>query len=274
MLKPVKRQKKVAAPADDDGALERAEEAEAAASTHPAKPRRAATVNDPALLLKLEELTGGLDPEATDEAWIESLVVTAPAALELDDAEDDLKREMAFYNQALAAVTSAQGRMDRMGVPYLRPEDYFAEMMKSDEHMSKVKRRMIQQQQEIIGQEQRRKQRTAKKFGKQVQIAKLQERAQQRKAEMTSVVNSKKGRGVGVSDFDVGIDEDDNYDSAKRGRGDDGGQRLRRTVRATHARRVRHHSRARATSDGGRRTHQGGGALPPAPPARARDRWR
>ena len=33
MLKPVKRQKKVAAPADDDGALERAEEAEAAAST-------------------------------------------------------------------------------------------------------------------------------------------------------------------------------------------------------------------------------------------------
>jgi hypothetical protein len=52
--------------------------------------------NEAALLLKLNELTGGIDPESTDEAWIESLVVTSDEPLRIDDADDDLKRELAL----------------------------------------------------------------------------------------------------------------------------------------------------------------------------------
>ena len=102
--------------------------------------------NDAALLLKLEELTGGVDIEEADDTWVESLVVTSAEPLQIDDPDDDLKRELAFYNQALGAVRIAQQRFDRLGVPHVRPDDYFAEMVKSDNHMSKVKRRMLQEQ--------------------------------------------------------------------------------------------------------------------------------
>ena len=64
----------------------------------------ASSSNDAALRLKLEELTGGVDPETDDKAWVEALVVTSDKPLECDDPDDDLKRELAFYNQALDAV--------------------------------------------------------------------------------------------------------------------------------------------------------------------------
>ena len=45
--------------------------------------------NDAALLHKLRELTAaGYDAQASDEAWLETLVVMAPE-LEIDDPEDD-----------------------------------------------------------------------------------------------------------------------------------------------------------------------------------------
>jgi len=43
------------------------------------------------------------------------------------------------YGQALAAVTVARTELDRLGVPYRRPDDYFAAMLKSDDHMKKVR---------------------------------------------------------------------------------------------------------------------------------------
>ena len=52
--------------------------------------------NEAALLLKLKELTGGVDPEGQDDTWIESLVVTSGEPLQLDDPNDDLKRELAL----------------------------------------------------------------------------------------------------------------------------------------------------------------------------------
>ena len=62
------------------------------------------------------------------------------------------------YNQALSAVKVAQKRFERLGVPHVRPDDYFAEMVKSDKHMMKVKRRMIQEQTDIAAAEERQKQ--------------------------------------------------------------------------------------------------------------------
>ncbi len=56
----------------------------------------AASSNEPALLLKLKEVTGGVDPEKSDDAWIQSLVVTSAEPLSCDDPQDDLKRELAL----------------------------------------------------------------------------------------------------------------------------------------------------------------------------------
>ena len=61
-------------------------------------------------------------------------------------------------------------------MPFTRPYDYFAEMVKSDEHMGKIKQKMTEEAANRKAVAEARKQRDLKKFGKQVQIAKLQER--------------------------------------------------------------------------------------------------
>ena len=62
------------------------------------------------------------------------------------------------------------------GVSFSRPNDYFAEMVKSDEHMGKIKEKMTDEAARKKAASEARKQRDLKKFGKQVQVAKLQER--------------------------------------------------------------------------------------------------
>ena len=51
---------------------------------------------------------------------------------------NDFKREMGFYRQAQAAVLEGLARLKSMKVPTKRPDDYFAQMAKTDEHMQKV----------------------------------------------------------------------------------------------------------------------------------------
>jgi rRNA-processing protein EBP2 len=48
------------------------------------------------------------------------------------DIHDDLKREVAFYNIALESVKEARKRCNDAGIPFSRPEDFFAEMVKTD----------------------------------------------------------------------------------------------------------------------------------------------
>jgi rRNA-processing protein EBP2 len=55
------------------------------------------------------------------------------------DIDDDLSRELAFYKQALDAAQEARTKLLAEGVPFGRPSDYFAEMIKDDEHMEKVR---------------------------------------------------------------------------------------------------------------------------------------
>lgn len=48
------------------------------------------------------------------------------------DIHDDLKREVAFYDNALEAVNIARMECEEAGIPFTRPDDFFAEMVKSD----------------------------------------------------------------------------------------------------------------------------------------------
>lgn len=128
------------------------------------------------------------------QPWVETLAITSSAPTQVANIDDDLERELAFYNQALGAARVAIGRMEEQGTPWRRPPDYFAEMVKSDEHMAKVKEQLVHEQQVIEGAEQRRKQREAKKFGKQVAAERKKERAQEKKKAITSVTALRKQR--------------------------------------------------------------------------------
>ncbi|KAE8726544.1 putative Translation initiation factor IF-2 [Hibiscus syriacus] len=70
---------------------------------------------------------------------------------------------------------------ESMGLPFLRPSDYYAEMVKTDAHMQKVKGKLLAQKKQIEEAEERRKAREAKRIAKEVQAEKLKERAKQKK---------------------------------------------------------------------------------------------
>ncbi|KAF2429768.1 eukaryotic rRNA processing [Tothia fuscella] len=102
--------------------------------------------------------------------------ITTAEPVTIEDVDDDLNRELAFYAQSLSAVKAARGLLKAEGVSFARPADYFAEMVKSDEHMGRVKAKLVDTAASKKASSEARRQRDLKKFGKQVQVAKLQER--------------------------------------------------------------------------------------------------
>ena len=69
--------------------------------------------------------------------WIETVTVMAPE-LEIEDPEDDLNRETLFYNLTLHSVKEGRKQLEKLKIKHRRPDDFFAEMLKSDDHMKKV----------------------------------------------------------------------------------------------------------------------------------------
>lgn len=114
-------------------------------------------------------------------AFSEHQSITSDEPTEIPDVEDDLNRELAFYKQSLAAVRDAREKLKKEGVPFSRPADYFAEMVKSEEHMGKIKKKLVDEAAGKKAAAEARRQRDLKKFGKQVQVAKLQERAKEKR---------------------------------------------------------------------------------------------
>jgi rRNA-processing protein EBP2 len=120
-------------------------------------------------------------------AFSEHQAITGQEPTEIADVEDDLSRELAFYKQCLSAAKDARARLKKEGVSFSRPADYFAEMVKSDEHMGKIKAKLIDEAAGKKASAEARKQRDLKKFGKQVQVAKMQERAKEKRDTMEKI---------------------------------------------------------------------------------------
>lgn len=134
-------------------------------------------------IYNVDGLHEGLEQIGWDESviWEEGRIITSETPTQVSDINDDLSRELAFYNQALASAREACDLFGKAKVPFRRPDDYYAEMVKSDEHMGKVRERLLVQQKQIEESEQRRKQREAKRYGKQVQAEVLKERKKNKK---------------------------------------------------------------------------------------------
>ena len=114
--------------------------------------------------------------------------ITTATPVSIPDVNDDLNRELAFYKQCLDAANEGRSTLQKEGVPFARPNDYFAEMVKSDEHMGKIKQKMADEAASKRASSDAKRQRDLKKFGKQVQVAKLQER-DKAKRDMLDKVN-------------------------------------------------------------------------------------
>ncbi|QDS77243.1 hypothetical protein FKW77_003246 [Venturia effusa] len=166
--------------------------------------------------------------------------VTTAEPVVIEDIDDDLNRELAFYSQSLSAVKEARKLLKAEGIPFTRPVDYFAEMVKSDEHMGRVKAKLVDEAAGKKAAAEARKQRDLKKFGKQVQVAKGQERdkAKRETLEKIKVLKRKRGDELPTSThepdlFDVELEdsavtEKKDREARKRNGGRDAGNTKRR----------------------------------------------
>lgn len=136
-------------------------------------PHQRLTINNTAALLRaLKSIALPL----SSMPFSEHQALTAPEVIPIPDINDDLTRELAFYKQCLDAATRGRALLMKEGVPFSRPADFFAEMVKTDEHMGKIRQKMTDEEAGKRAAAEARKQRDLKRFGKQVQVAKMQER--------------------------------------------------------------------------------------------------
>ncbi|XP_002737177.1 putative rRNA-processing protein EBP2 [Saccoglossus kowalevskii] len=157
------------------------------------------TNNTVAIDEKLNSIQSNLD-------WIERVDITLESkntnnetdAVTDDDNDDlmhnDFKRELKFYQQAQSAVLVALPRIRKLGILTKRPDDYFAEMAKSDEHMRKVRQKLLGKQLAMERSEKAKKLRELRKYGKQVQREVLQKRQKEKKELLDSVKKFRKGQ--------------------------------------------------------------------------------
>uniref|UniRef100_A0A671KBD6 EBNA1 binding protein 2 n=1 Tax=Sinocyclocheilus anshuiensis TaxID=1608454 RepID=A0A671KBD6_9TELE len=98
------------------------------------------------------------------------------------NAEDDFQRE-----DAQAAVLWVLPKLHKFKIPTKRPEDYFAEMAKTDQHMQKIRKKLLLKQAAMEKSEKAKKLREQRKYGKKVQTQVIQNRQKQKKAMLSAV---------------------------------------------------------------------------------------
>ncbi|CEJ02583.1 hypothetical protein RMCBS344292_16584 [Rhizopus microsporus] len=178
------------------------EEEEIQQNKHITRPK----INDEAAMTRITEQF-----KLKNLPWIETMTITSSKPIIVEDPSDDMARELAFYEQALEAAKKGRELVKKAGVPFSRPDDYFAEMVKSDEHMAKIRQKLLDQEAAIKASEDAKRQRQLKKFGKKVQVQKQLER-QKRKAETLEKIKLLKKKKLNEDlttndDFDIALEK-------------------------------------------------------------------
>ncbi|KAH6626144.1 eukaryotic rRNA processing protein EBP2-domain-containing protein [Chaetomium sp. MPI-SDFR-AT-0129] len=170
--------------------------------------------NKEGLLAALRRFALDTNPKTVPFAFHQSVTSTKKTEESIPSVDDDLERELAFMNQSLEAARQARALLRKEGVPFTRPSDFFAETVRSDETMQKVKAKMVEEATAKKASAEARKQRDLKKFGKQVQVQKQQERAKQKRDTLEKINLLKRKRQDGGSSALGATEADDLFDVA------------------------------------------------------------
>jgi rRNA-processing protein EBP2 len=182
------------------------------------KPKRPLINNKEALTAKYTEMY-------LDLPWTERLDVTNAALFmnetELptnDDeglADNDFKREMLFYRQTQASVLEAIPRLKAARMATKRPDDYYAQIAKSDEHMKKIREYLVNRESDIENREKLRKLREQRLYGKKVQQEVLLKRQEEKSKLLKTMKKVRKGRQGGMQELEENLgDRKKNFDKS------------------------------------------------------------
>jgi hypothetical protein len=125
--------------------------------------------------------------------------VTNVKPLNLQNVNDDQARETAFYTHATAAVRQAIENLRQSEIPYHRPNDYFAEMLKPDTQMAKIKDSLIGEKRRMESVDKRKKEKLQRQFAKEVQIERTKSRARDKRNNINAVAKLRQSTCVRVS---------------------------------------------------------------------------
>ncbi|WAO93666.1 Hypothetical protein NCS54_01122000 [Fusarium falciforme] len=191
-------------------------------------PHQRLTINNTTALLAALNRIAIPSDKSVPFATHQSVLAESETSASIPDVQDDLQRELAFYSQSLDAARQARKLLRAEGVPFSRPKDYFAEMVKEDAHMEKVKAKLVEEASNKKAAAEARKLRDLKKFGKQVQVAKLQERQKVKRETLEKIKTLKRKRqesggadlGTNEADlFDVGVESEMKKHNQRSGAG-------------------------------------------------------
>uniref|UniRef100_A0A182TVQ9 Uncharacterized protein n=1 Tax=Anopheles melas TaxID=34690 RepID=A0A182TVQ9_9DIPT len=124
---------------------------------------------------------------------------------EADTVLNDFKREILFHRQAQAATLEGIGRLHELGIATKRPDDYFAEMAKTDEHMQRIRKVLLDKQEGIAKSERIRQLREQRRIGKLIQREATEKRDEERRKMLGDIKKFRKGK---LSNLDF-LDDDD-----------------------------------------------------------------
>jgi len=103
--------------------------------------------------------------------WIETLDITAKDSIDSDlNVDDDIKRELIFYNLTVANAAQGISKLKQIGEKLNRPGDFFAEMMKGDNQMEKIRKQIVNEKTRIKKLEEKKNKIHNVKFAKAVNI--------------------------------------------------------------------------------------------------------
>lgn len=164
--------------------------------------------------------------ETTSLPFIESYQI-CEYEVDVPNENDDLEREMAFYRQSLHVVESGRTMLKKLGVPTRRPDDYFAENIKTDAHMSRIKDKLLLEKKKIDAFEKRQQRETNIKYNKQVMEMRKREKMQAAKEDTDEITKLRKGRGKGVhgEELDLKIEKIIGRGQGDRGKGEKSAKR-------------------------------------------------
>lgn len=115
-------------------------------------------------------------------------------APEADPVLNDFKREMIFHRQAQQASIEGIKKLHALGITTKRPDDYFAEMAKTDEQMQKVRSNLIAKQEGQAKSERVKQLREQRKMGKLVQKQLKVKREGEKKEMLDQLKKFRKGK--------------------------------------------------------------------------------
>lgn len=100
------------------------------------------------------------------------------------------------HRLAQAALLKGLPRLKAFNIPTKRPDDFLAEMAKTDAHMTKVRENLLTKKLSLERSEKAKKLREMRKFGKQVQQEVLAKRQKEKKEMMEALKKYRKGRAL------------------------------------------------------------------------------